>query len=31
MKTLEEFNFDQAPHVAGARIRELASVIPGFR
>jgi len=24
MKTLEEFNFDQAPQVAGARIRELA-------
>jgi DNA replication protein DnaC len=24
MKTLEEFNFDQAPQVAGPRIRELA-------
>jgi DNA replication protein DnaC len=24
MKTLEEFNFDQAPHVAGPRIRELS-------
>lgn len=25
MKTLEEFDFDQAPHVAGPRIRELAA------
>ena len=24
MKTLEEFHFDQAPHLAAARIRELA-------